>query len=219
MMRCARPIRRLVPILALFLGAAATPAAGVTLEALALKGHVYRGGQDYNFRGEKIFDPDSRWTAGGAAALEWKFQRRSNFRLVTEALFWSKQIEGSNVDFQGGLDYLSVPLLAKLQTADERSNLYFLVGLSADFVTRRDALRSGEVDVFEHFRDVGLGVHAGLGLDWGFSERLGGLFELRYSQDVLDAWTGPEDNPLELEGVIQRGLMLALGLRVNLVWE
>lgn len=77
----------------------ATPSSALPLQAVSLKGGVYHGTQDYDFGGQKLFDPDARWTGTGGLSLEWKFGRKSNFRLLTEAIYLPEEIEEDIAEF------------------------------------------------------------------------------------------------------------------------
>ncbi len=201
----------------------ATSALASPFRAIALKGGVYNGNQDYDFGGQRLFSPDARWTGTGGLSLEWKFGRRSNFRLLTEAIYMPKDIQqeilvvddggqptGETITQHGGLDYLSVPVLAKLQTADQASNLYFLVGFSADFVLSRD-----DILVFDKFHNTVISAQVGMGLDNAFTRHIGGLVEFRYIQNVMNAYGGDDLGPdIRLNSIRQRGFCILVGVRL-----
>lgn len=200
-----------------------TPALAGPFRAIALKGGVYNGNQDYDFGGQKLFSAHSRWTGTGGVSLEWKFGRRTNFRLLTEALYIPKQIQqdvletdasgqltGNVITQHAGLNYLSVPVLAKLQTADQASNLYFLVGFSADFILSRD-----HTPVFDEFHNTVVSAQVGMGLDNAFTQHLGGLVEFRYIQNVMNAYGGGDLGPnIRLNSIRQRGFCILVGVRL-----
>ena len=194
------------------------PASAGPLKAISLKGGVYNGNQDYDFGGEKLFAPKARWTGTGGLSLEWKFGRRSNFRLLTEALYTPKEIEveevnpsGQTEKQHGGIDYLSIPVVAKLQTADQASSLYFLVGFSADVVLSRDDLLS----VFGDFNNTVISAQVGMGIDNEFTDHLGGVLEFRYIQNVMNAYGGNDLGPnVRLNSIRQRGFCILVGLRL-----
>ena len=192
------------------------------LYAISLKGGAYGGTQDYDFGGEKLFDPNGRWTGTGGLGFEWKFSRRSNFRLLTEVIYLPKEIEEEVLEFdefgqptgrlikvQGGLDYLTIPILAKIQTADQASSLYFLVGLSIDIVMSRD-----DILIFDDFKDSVVSAQVGIGLENAFTPSFGGLLEFRYIQNIYSAYGGDDlGEDVRLNSVRQRGLTLLAGLR------
>ncbi|HKI84294.1 MAG TPA: outer membrane beta-barrel protein [Candidatus Krumholzibacteria bacterium] len=200
-----------------------TPALAAPLKAVALKGGVYNGNQDYDFGGQKLFSPDSRWSGTGGLSLEWKFGRRTNFRLLTEAIYMPKDIQqeiivvdnggqptGETITQSGGLNYLSVPVLAKLQTADQASNLYFLVGFSADFILNRD-----HILVFDDFHKTVISAQVGIGLDNAFTRHIGGLVEFRYIQNVMNAYGGGDlGTDIRLNSIRQRGFCILVGVRL-----
>ncbi len=208
-------------LLAVFL--LSPPASAGPLKAIALKGGVYKGNQDYDFGGQKLFEPNGRWTGTGGISLEWKFGRRTNLRLLTEAIYTPKQIQqdvlvlddsgqptGETQTLHGGLNYLSIPVLAKLQTADQASNLYFLVGFSADLVLSRDDF----LLVFQDFHNTVISAQVGMGLDNAFTDHLGGVLEFRYIQNVMNAYGGEDLGPyVRLNSIRQRGFCIMLGLR------
>jgi len=215
--------RSIALFLLLLILPAATAWGGQPLNTIVLKGGAYNGTQDYDFGGEQLFDPSACWTATGGLGFEWKFGRHSNFRLLTEFMYVSKNIEeevpeldelgqptGNILKVQGGFDYLSIPVMAKLQTADQPSSLYFLVGLSGDLILQRDVT----LTIFEDFKDFVVSAQVGVGIENAFSRYWGWLLEFSYIQNIYSAYGGDDlGEEIRLNSVRQRGITILAGLR------
>jgi opacity protein-like surface antigen len=222
----AQPYTLMIPFILLLGGFLAKSADAGPLKALAFKGGAYYGTQDYDFAGAEIFDPGSTWTGTLGFSTEWKFSRKSKIHFLLEAQYLPKEIQEDLVnsvtarreEATVGLDYLSVPVLAKLRTADTASSLYFLVGFSVDFVLDRDTVPQEDLNqVFQDFNDTQFSVLVGLGIEHSLGRHFDLLIEYRYTQNVANIYQGNDlGQDVGLNGVRQRGSMFLAGMRYRI---
>ena len=193
------------------------PAAAGPIHGFAVKGGLYKGGQNLTFTGTELVNTSDIWTFTGGASLEWQPKRKSSFILLTEVFYIEKNSEVSindpaliseSPEATVETSYLSVPIMGKLRTAGQDAGLYFLLGLSFDFM-----LDHNDVAYADSLKSFALGVQVGLGFDIPASDYFGFLLEVRYSQDISNSWDGSGDNEFGLSEVKNRGLLFLGGLR------
>lgn len=192
-----------LPLLLSLLLLLPSAACAVSFEGLGVKAgwSVYQ--PDFQYEGQKLFEPDAVMGATGGVSAEWGLRRRSGLNLITELLYIRKGYEGDDngraVDVKA--TYLSVPLLLKPSLAGDLK-IYVFAGPSLEILLKHD-----DEPVFDDYRKLGLAANVGLGLN---IEGPGAkyLIELRFVADLTDA--GDAEDPLQ--SVKHRGLLAVVGV-------
>jgi opacity protein-like surface antigen len=95
-------------------------------------------------------------------------------------------------DLNNRVDYLSIPILAKLILKRKYISPYILIGPRFDILL---GYKAGKLDgverldaVYNQFKNNGIGADLGIGTEINVSESITTLVEFRYSHDFADAY-------------------------------
>jgi hypothetical protein len=165
------------------------------LEGYGVKTGVVIAEQDFDYAEDFGFDTKNRAGLDVGVYLEWL--DIPSFGLLTEAHYVQKGMVNENprtdefghpmspVRHSNRVDYLSIPILAKVTFRAGRVRPYVLLGPRIDFLLGYESriLKA----IYDGFEGTNLGGTVGLGIERK-TKRLKVLLELRYSPDFTDAF-------------------------------
>lgn len=165
------------------------------LEGYGVKAGVVIAEQDFDYAEDFDFDTKNRAGLDVGVYLEWL--DIPFFSLLTEAHYIQKGMVNENprtdefghpmspVEHSNRVDYLSIPILAKVTFRTGRVRPYFVLGPRIDFLLGYESRILK--DIYDGFEDTNVGGTIGIGVERK-TKLLNMLLELRYSPDFTDAF-------------------------------
>jgi hypothetical protein len=165
------------------------------LQGYGVKTGVVIAEQDFDYAEDFDVDPKNRVGLVVGVYLEWL--GTPFFSLLTEAHYVQKGMVNENlrtdefghpmspVEESNRVDYLSIPILAKVAFGTGRVRPYFVLGPRIDFLLGYESRILK--DIYEGFEDKNMGGTIGIGVERK-TNLLNMLLELRYSPDFTDAF-------------------------------
>lgn len=167
-------------------------AVGQTVSGFGIKGGV--GLADQNFAYRDGFANEFKHRTGFDAGFYVQWLKKSSFNILTEFHYLQKGMKSEQIlTGQDGpeplgsflvenrVDYLSVPILAKVSLRETTLQPYLVVGPGFDFLLSYDS--DFFKAVYEKFSAVDVTANIGVGLQSGQL-----LFEARFSQGIRNAY-------------------------------
>lgn len=165
------------------------------LEGYGVKTGVVIAEQDFDCAEDFDFDTKNRTGSDIGVYLEWL--DIPYFGLLTEVHYVQKGMVEENprkdefghpmspVRHSNRVDYISIPILAKVTLRTGRVRPYFVLGPRVDFLLGYESRILK--DIYDGFEDTNLGGTIGIGVERK-TKSLNMLFELRYSPDFSNAY-------------------------------
>lgn len=166
-----------------------------TLEGYGVKAGVVIAEQDFDYSEDFDFDTKNRAGLDVGVYLEWL--DIPFFSLLTEAHYIQKGMVNENprtdefghpmspVEHSNRVDYLSIPILAKVTFRTGCFRPYFVLGPRIDFLLGYESRILK--DIYDGFEDTNVGGTIGIGVERK-TKLLNMLFELRYSPNFSNAY-------------------------------
>jgi hypothetical protein len=165
------------------------------LKAYGFKAGVVVANQDFDYFGRLQFDTKARSGLSFGVFAEWLSLR--SLSILTEAHYIQKGYVSESVQtdefgtpirifkFDHRVDYLSIPLLAKVTLRTKHLSPYLIVGPRFDFLL---GYKSETLDeVYRDLKDLDVGGTIGLGVE-SRSQPVKVLLEFRYSPNFTNAY-------------------------------
>jgi len=165
------------------------------LKGYGLKGGIVVANQDFNYT--QGFEAGTKNRTGLDVGVFAEWLNHSFFSILTEIHYIQKGHvdEATRTDEYGNpastirhdsrLDYLSVPLLAKITLNTQYALPYLVIGSRFDYLLGYKSETSKEL--FDELKNTGVGGTVGLGLE-SKSKPVKFLLEFRYSPDFTNAY-------------------------------
>jgi hypothetical protein len=165
------------------------------VKGYGLKAGMVAANQDFDYSQGLEADTENRIGLDVGVFAEWL--NHSYFSILTEIHYIQKghTVESTRTDEFGNplstvkhnnrLDYLSIPLLAKITLRTQYALPYLVIGPRFDYLLGYQSEISKEL--FDEFKNTGVGGTVGLGLE-SKSKPVKFLLEFRYSPDFTNAY-------------------------------
>jgi opacity protein-like surface antigen len=191
-------MKKIVILLAFFLIPLA-PAQAQLIKGYGFKAGIAIANQDFNYTRGWDLDFKNRLGFDFGGYVEW-FDLRF-FSVLTEVHYLQKgmidEIEISDfenpllveiVKLDNRVDYLCLPILAKITYRTNGISPYFFVGPRFDFFLGYQCERHLWDQLYKKFKDVDIGLDVGIGTEVELTPKVTLLPEFRFSPDVTYAY-------------------------------
>ena len=96
---------------------------------------------------------------------------------------------GKTITLYNRIDYISVPIFAKIRFQTEAATPYLLIGPRIDFLLHKDSDLNAYQTIDDRLKKTILGASVGVGIQIISLSSINGSVELRYNLDLQDSYS------------------------------